>query len=307
MPPDAAPTESNDMHQHHRHIDRIAAAIALASLATTASADVTIAIDGFAAGGLEFVELVPAGSITGALTGISVSAALEETRAFTFAQDLCVYVCEGELDFGGPVQMGGFSELAEGFYEMWHGLNDGESHLVGTPLNAICTLGSPLAFDDTDLRVHIGNGYGTPGAYGRWTGYVTLHGVDQIGGRDSDGDGVLDSIDNCNGIPNPAQYDCDGNGIGDACEIDLADCNGNGRDDACDLGDPLLDGNDDGLIDTCQYAQGDLDFDGTVGGEDLLIVLANWLVPTPSQPDITGDGMFDGSDLAVVLANWGNL
>lgn len=38
--------------------------------------------------------------------------------------------------------------------------------------------------------------------------------------QDSDGDGVLDDIDNCPLIQNPAQRDSDGNGIGDACEPD---------------------------------------------------------------------------------------
>ena len=36
---------------------------------------------------------------------------------------------------------------------------------------------------------------------------------------DQDGDGVADSLDNCQSIANPTQADCDGDGIGDVCEL----------------------------------------------------------------------------------------
>lgn len=38
--------------------------------------------------------------------------------------------------------------------------------------------------------------------------------------NDTDADSVIDTIDNCPLIPNPAQEDADGNGVGDACEED---------------------------------------------------------------------------------------
>ena len=38
---------------------------------------------------------------------------------------------------------------------------------------------------------------------------------------DRDGDGVVDSIDNCRNIANPDQADTDGDGFGDACESTL--------------------------------------------------------------------------------------
>jgi hypothetical protein len=38
-------------------------------------------------------------------------------------------------------------------------------------------------------------------------------------GRDSDGDGVLDSLDNCPNDPNPDQANADGDSRGNACDV----------------------------------------------------------------------------------------
>ena len=58
---------------------------------------------------------------------------------------------------------------------------------------------------------------------------------------DTDGDGVPDDIDNCPDNANPSQRDCDGNGIGDVCEIlegTQTDANGNGLPDECEVDPP---------------------------------------------------------------------
>ncbi len=82
--------------------------------------------------------------------------------------------------------------------------------------------------------------------------------------EDTDGDGVLDDVDNCTVVPNADQADRDGDGAGDACDIgprprplpdtdgdgvldgvdncpatpnaDQADRDGDGAGDACDIG-----------------------------------------------------------------------
>jgi hypothetical protein len=61
--------------------------------------------------------------------------------------------------------------------------------------------------------------------------------------EDSDGDGIVDLLDNCPTAYNPNQADSDGDGIGDACDNcpmhhnpDQADSDENGIGDACVLG-----------------------------------------------------------------------
>ncbi len=72
---------------------------------------------------------------------------------------------------------------------------------------------------------------------------------------DTDGDGVDDCVDNCPSIANPGQEDCDGNHVGDACDIAAGapDCNGNGVPDSCDIASGTsADRNGDGIPDSCQ-------------------------------------------------------
>ena len=65
----------------------------------------------------------------------------------------------------------------------------------------------------------------------------TAPGVCGCGAPDTstDGDAVLDCIDNCPNVSNPSQADCDGDGVGDACST-FVDCNANGVPDSCEDG-----------------------------------------------------------------------
>jgi formylglycine-generating enzyme required for sulfatase activity len=70
--------------------------------------------------------------------------------------------------------------------------------------------------------------------------------------NDFDGDGILNATDNCPSVANPTQADCDGNGVGDACELD---CNGNGLADVCEIiSGAVTDQNLNGIPDTCEVA-----------------------------------------------------
>jgi hypothetical protein len=55
-------------------------------------------------------------------------------------------------------------------------------------------------------------------------GSVRWHAAFRTGGKpDLDGDGWLKADDNCPGVPNPAQFDSDSDGVGDNCGLDPAE------------------------------------------------------------------------------------
>ena len=103
---------------------------------------------------------------------------------------------------------------------------------------------------------------------------------------DADGDEILDHYDNCPSIANPAQSDCNGDGIGDACDAS-GDFNGNGVPDSCEC-------------------IGDLFVDGQFNGADLGALLSQWGPATAATAsDLNRDGQVNGADLGYLLSGWG--
>jgi len=108
---------------------------------------------------------------------------------------------------------------------------------------------------------------------------------------DIDGDGILNTKDNCVSIANPTQSDCNGDGIGDVCAIDA--------------GEPDTDF--DGRPDACEVAYGDFNLDGAIGGLELSVIIGGWGSSNPSIGDMNVDGIIDAIDLTVILARWGSV
>ncbi len=122
-----------------------------------------------------------------------------------------------------------------------------------------------------------------------------------IGGlTDTDCDGAADAQDNCPAVFNPYQADSDGDGIGDACDIDSMDSDGDAIGDAFDncpgaYNPDQADMDNDGAgdaCDTCPHdALNDTDQDGVCGDVDNCSDAYN-----PGQADSDGDGVGDACD-----------
>ncbi len=109
---------------------------------------------------------------------------------------------------------------------------------------------------------------------------------DDNGDEDSDGDGILDSDDNCPWTPNADQADNDGDGIGDVCDNcpDVANAD-------------QADGDGDGYGDVCDSCPNDFNLDEDLDGDGVDNICDNCLYDVnPGQEDKDSDGVGDVCD-----------
>lgn len=156
----------------------LAAGVAAAALVSAASADVTFTFTNQVWTGFNFNEAYAAGSLSGTLTGATVNAVLNASTAYTYADDLCIYVAGSPLALGGMLQCGGFSNLNATQRYSWA---NGASNAANTPVSGTVnfTTGIDMGANPT-MSIWIGNGYGAAGTSGTFTGSITLIGVSAV-------------------------------------------------------------------------------------------------------------------------------
>tara|TARA_B100001059_G_scaffold173662_1_gene173873 strand:+ start:5965 stop:8757 length:2793 start_codon:yes stop_codon:yes gene_type:complete len=144
------------------------------------------------------------------------------------------------------------------------GLPVGQSAIVKTGMIAVFDGGVLVYGEEGSLDCN-DNGIDDAEEIGGGAQDLDGNGVPDECEPDCDDDGVPDAFEieqgaadcDADGLPDQCQSfdDCNGNGVGDSCEIaegGVSDCNANGVPDACDIDQGAEDLDGDGVLDACQ-------------------------------------------------------
>ena len=148
-----------------------------AIVGSVATADVTYSFTNQTWTGFNFTEAYTAGGLSGTLTGATVNATLNASTSSTYADDLTVYVAGSPLALGGALQCGGFSNLNAAQRYSWA---NGGSSAPGTTVTGTVNFTTGINMTGSTKSVWIGNGYGSAGTSGTFTGSITLLGVTAV-------------------------------------------------------------------------------------------------------------------------------
>ena len=85
----------------------------------------------------------------------------------------------------------------------------------------------------------------------------------------------------------------------------IFDCNLNDVNDATEIANGAADTDTDGVLDSCEYAIGDLNLNGVVDGQDVSILVGWWGIPGALFGDLDGNGTVDAFDLGIMLGRFG--
>jgi MYXO-CTERM domain-containing protein len=158
---------------------RAVVASLMAMAATNTYGDVTVNLSNQTFTAFNFSEVTDynLNEITGTFTGATINVTLNASVAFTYANDLAIYVDVAPLSTGGFLQLGGFSSLSAAQRYSWP---NGGSDTPGTTVTGTVNFTTPLTFNGNravDGTIWVGNGYGAGSTSGTWTGTLTLHGI----------------------------------------------------------------------------------------------------------------------------------
>ena len=151
----------------------ILGAVAAASIAGAASADISITFENFIAPGAQFEMLgdengdVLSGSIESAVGDFVMNTAGED---FTWCDDLTVMIANDDLS-DLYMQIGGYSDFGAAYRFTWPTGASGDAGTVG---GGIAIEGESI--DVSGYRLWLGNGYAS-GGNGDWSGAIDLGGI----------------------------------------------------------------------------------------------------------------------------------